>query len=79
MEKGSFKSAFFIVLFLVSYDGVQFGAEARGPIVRYPCQTSALCGPCTCVENWCKCPPDKISKFILQDISTHPQAQPEMP
>lgn len=59
--------------------GVQFGAEARGPIVRYPCQTSALCGPCTCVENYCKCPPDKISKFILQDISTHPQAQKEMP
>ncbi|CAL8167405.1 unnamed protein product [Prunus armeniaca] len=80
MEKGSFKSAFLIVLFLVSYDGVQFGVEARGPVVRYPCNESAPCPSfCSCVENWCKCPPAKILKFIPQDISAHPQAQKEMP
>ncbi|CAL8989445.1 unnamed protein product [Prunus brigantina] len=80
MEKGSFKSAFLIVLFLVSYDGVQFGVEARGPVARFPCSPSSPCPVgCSCVEAWCKCPSHKILKFIPQDISTHPQARKEMP
>lgn len=74
------KTVLLLIIEILIVVGVQFGVEARGPVVRYPCNESAPCPSfCSCVENWCKCPPAKILKFIPEEIPTHPQAQKEMP
>ncbi|KAL6292558.1 hypothetical protein ACE6H2_000700 [Prunus campanulata] len=55
--------------------GIQYGAEARYKVIRFPCKSSSSECPdpkrCHCSHTLCICKRERLLDFFSQPFSTH--------